>query len=85
MIAIMSNTLVRSLSELARHEQQLAAGAILFRAGDPVRSLKTVAARVDAWMSLNDRPLPPKGRQVAAEIGVTPEALYRELADRRQS
>jgi len=181
MIAIMSKALVASLSELARDEQRLAAGAILFRAGDPVRalflvvagtirltrslphgssltlqragpgailaeaslfadryhceasaaepsvvrrvplrrldaalarepelargwarhlalevqraraqaeilSLKTVAARIDAWITLNDRPLPPKGqwRQVAAEIGVTPEALYRELADRRR-
>jgi CRP-like cAMP-binding protein len=180
MIAIMSKTLITRLSELAQREQQLAAADILFRAGDPVRSLflvvagtirlsrsllhgshltlqragpgailaeaslfadryhcegeavedsvvhvvpvrrlgvaltrepelahawthhlalevqrarahaemlslKTVSARVDAWMMLNDGPLPPKGRwrQVAAEIGVTPEALYRELARRR--
>lgn len=180
MIAIMSTALVTWLSELAQREQQLAAGHILFRAGDPVRSLflvvvgtirlsrsllhgaeltlqragpgailaeaslfadryhcegeavensvvrvvpmrrlraafakepglahawtqhlahevqrarahaeivslKTVSARVDAWMMLKDGPLPPKGqwRQVAADIGVTPEALYRELARRR--
>jgi hypothetical protein len=50
-------------------------------------SLKTVAARVDAWTAFNDAQLPPKGqwRQVAAEIGVTPEALYREFARRRRS
>ena len=180
MIAIMSNTLVTWLTELVQCEQQLAAAHILFRAGDPVRSLflvvagtirlsrsllhgshltlqragpgailaeaslfadryhcegeavedsvvrvvpmrrlraafakepemarawtqhlahevqrarahaeivslKTVSARVDAWMMLKDGPLPPKGqwRQVAADIGVTPEALYRELARRR--
>jgi CRP-like cAMP-binding protein len=48
-------------------------------------SLKTVSARIDAWMMLNDGTLPPKGqwRHVADEIGVTPEALYRELARRR--
>lgn len=47
--------------------------------------LKTVAERVDAWITLNDGALPPRGRwrQLASEIGVTPEALYRELARRR--
>ncbi|UPK35330.1 Crp/Fnr family transcriptional regulator [Bradyrhizobium sp. 186] len=181
MIAIMSSPLVTWLSELAQREQQLAAAHILFRAGDPVRSLflivagtvrltrplphgseltlqragpgailaeaslfadryhcegkaledsvvrvvpmrrllaafakqpelarawtqhlaheiqrarthaeiaslKTVSARIDAWMMMKDEPIPPKGqwRQVAAEIGVTPEALYRELARRRR-
>ena len=55
------------------------------RAHAEVLSLKTVAARVDAWIALNDGPLPPRGkwRQVASDIGVTPEALYRELARRR--
>jgi CRP-like cAMP-binding protein len=50
-----------------------------------ILSLKTVAERVDAWIALNDGSLPPKGRwrQIASEIGVTPEALYRELARRR--
>jgi CRP-like cAMP-binding protein len=48
-------------------------------------SLKTVAERVDAWTTLNDGSPPPRGRwrHVASEIGVTPEALYRELARRR--
>ena len=56
------------------------------RAHAEMLSLKTVAARVDVWIMLNDGPLPPRGqwRQVACEIGVTPEALYRELARRRQ-
>jgi len=54
------------------------------RANSELLSLKTVAARVDAWVTLNHGTLPPKGqwRQVASEIGVTPEALYRELARR---
>ncbi len=55
------------------------------RAQAEILSLKTVAERVDAWMTLNDGALAPKGywHQVASEIGVTPAALYRELARRR--
>jgi CRP-like cAMP-binding protein len=50
-----------------------------------ILSLKSVASRIDAWMAFNCSELPPKGRwhQVASEIGVTREALYRELARRR--
>lgn len=50
-----------------------------------ILSLKSVAARLDAWMAFNGGKLPPKGRwyQAASEIGVTPEAFYRELARRR--
>ncbi len=48
-------------------------------------SLRTVKERLDAWIDLNER-FPPKGewKTVATEIGVSPEALYRELAKRRQ-
>jgi CRP-like cAMP-binding protein len=55
------------------------------RAQTEILSLKTVAERIDAWMTLNDGELPPKGRwrQIASEIGVSTEALYRELARRR--
>jgi CRP-like cAMP-binding protein len=55
------------------------------RAQTEILSFKTVAERVDAWITLNDGSLPPKGRwrQIASEIGVTSEALYRELARRR--
>lgn len=47
-------------------------------------SLKTVAARIDAWIAWNG-PLPLKGEwaNVAINIGVSPEALYREPARRR--
>ena len=50
-----------------------------------ILSLKTVAERLDAWCALNSGALPPRGRwhQLAAEIGVSAEALYRELARRR--
>ena len=49
-----------------------------------ILSLKTVAARLDAWIVWNGV-LPEKGQQrrIADEIGVSPEALYRELAKRR--
>lgn len=45
---------------------------------------KTVAERLSGWLDWNGT-LPPKGRwkDVAAEIGVSPEALYRELKKRQ--
>ena len=48
-------------------------------------SLKRVCDRLDAWLAWHDGDLPEKGRwhRVAGEIGVSPEALYRELARRR--
>ena len=41
---------------------------------------KTVAERLSGWLDWHEA-LPPKGRwkDVAAEIGVSPEALYREI------
>jgi len=50
-----------------------------------ILSLKRVSERLDAWLVWNDNAMINKGkwRQVASEIGVTPEALYRELARRR--
>lgn len=49
-----------------------------------IRSLKTVAARLDAWLA-EYGPLPDKGewQTVALELSVSREALYRELARRR--
>ena len=50
-----------------------------------ILSLKTVAARLDAWIAWNDGQAPEKGagKAVAEQIGVSPEAFYRELARRR--
>lgn len=50
-----------------------------------IRSLSRVSARLDAWLEAGNA-LPDKGRwqDVAAELGVTREALYRELARRRR-
>ena len=49
-----------------------------------ILALRTVAARLDAWLGWHGA-LPPRGEWVglAAEIGVSPEALYREMARRR--
>lgn len=49
-----------------------------------IRTLRTIAERLDAWLGPG-RPLPERGRwqELAAELGVTREALYRELAKRR--
>ncbi|MBI3452734.1 MAG: Crp/Fnr family transcriptional regulator [Rhodospirillales bacterium] len=51
-----------------------------------ILSLKTVAARLDAWIAAHEGKLPPKGewKTIADEIGTSPEALYRELAKRRK-
>lgn len=50
-----------------------------------ILSLKTVAERLDAWLADRGH-LPEKGswKSIAQEIGVSPEALYRELARQRE-
>lgn len=50
-----------------------------------IRTLRTVAERLDAWLG-EGRLLPARGawQDLAAELGVSREALYRELARRRQ-
>lgn len=55
------------------------------RARAELLSFKRVGERLDTWLTLTARPLPPRGEWVAlaAELGVSPEALYRELARRR--
>ncbi len=61
------------------HEVQ----ATRFRA--QILALKTVAGRLDAWLADRGGKMPQRGgwKQVAAQIGVSPEALYRELSRRR--
>lgn len=51
-----------------------------------IRTLRTVGERLDAWLG-EGRALPNKGQwqDVAAQLGVTREALYRELGKRRAS
>ncbi len=63
---------------LAREVQRARARAELL-------SLKRVGAKLDAWLALNEGVLAPRGQwvELAKELGVSPEALYRELALRR--
>ncbi|WP_436038977.1 Crp/Fnr family transcriptional regulator [Rhizobium sp. LjRoot98] len=49
-------------------------------------ALRTVSARLDAWIAWNDDAFPARGdwRGLADELGVSSEALYRELSKRRR-
>lgn len=51
-----------------------------------ILALKTVGARLTAWIGWNGS-LPAKGhwRELAGELGVSPEALYREIARHRRT
>ncbi len=72
--------LARAFAQHLAHEVQAA------RARAEIVALKTTRERLDAWLALNGGGLPAKGRwrELAEEIAVTPEALYRELAGRRE-
>ena len=50
-----------------------------------ILSRRTVAERLDGWLDWRDNEKIPRGqwKYVAMQIGVSPEALYRELARRR--
>ena len=65
--------------------QHLAESVQAARARAEIVSLRTVSARVDAWLALHSGEVPARGRwrDWAEEISVAPEALYRELARRR--
>ncbi len=71
---------------LSAFAQHLAAQVQDARARAEILALKTVASRLDAWLSLREGTLPEKGqwRDLADVLAVTPEALYRELARRRR-
>ena len=51
-----------------------------------ILSLRTVKARLAAWQEWQGGVLPPRGswRLLAGELGVSPEALYREMARMKQ-
>ena len=50
-----------------------------------ILSRRTVSERLDGWFAWKGNKLPSKGlwKNIAVQIGVSPEALYRELARRR--
>jgi CRP-like cAMP-binding protein len=72
------------LAELwAEHLARAVQGA---RLRAEIRSLRTVAERLEAWLGQAGS-LPPRGhwQVLAGELGVSSEALYRELARRRRT
>lgn len=64
----------------------LASGVQAARLKAEIRSLTRVADRLDAWRDAGNA-VPEKGyiQDLAAELGVSREALYRELARRRRA
>ena len=64
-------------------DKRLARGIQSARSKAEIRGLKTVRERLEMWLALYG-PLPAKGQwhALAAEIGVSSEALYRELKRR---
>ena len=52
-----------------------------------ILSKKTVAEKLEGWLAWHDGELPAKGRwkNIAVELGISPEAFYRELARRRNN
>jgi len=72
----------RLLEALAQH---LAYEVMRTRSRVEILARWTVEERLDGWFALNGGGLPPKGawRAVAEDIGVSPEAFYRELQRRR--
>ena len=68
----------RWLLDLATH---LASEVQRARARAELLALRTVRERLEGWLAFHGE-LPARGRWIAVanEIGVTPEALYRELA-----
>ncbi len=56
------------------------------RLNTEVRGLKKVSDRLDFWLTVNSGASQEKPiKDIAAEIGVSPEALYRELSKRRRA
>ncbi len=86
---------VREIRDRFRADPEFAEAWAIHLAGEvqmarfrsEVVALRTVAARLDAWLAWRGDPIPPKGawKQIADQIGVTPEALYREIAKRRHT
>lgn len=66
------------LAETSKEVQRLRARVEILR-------LKRVADRLDAWLQFFDPPEKGEWVGVAEAIGVTPPALYRELARRRET
>lgn len=49
-----------------------------------ILTLRTVGQRLDAWLEVAGPPRRGQWKSLAEQIGVSPEALYRELSQRRR-
>lgn len=54
------------------------------RARIEILRLRRVAERLNAWLELNGVPIKGEWKRIADEIGVSPPALYREIARRKR-
>lgn len=66
-------------------EQRLAHAVQDARMKSEIRTIRTVSERLDTWLSEHGGRLPAKGswQNLASDLGVSREALYRELARRK--
>lgn len=85
-VAILRARLAASPAQAAAFAAHLAREVQAARLRAEILGIKTVGERLDAWLAWQQGRLPVRGGWVllAAELGVTPEALYRELAKRRR-
>lgn len=79
------NLLEKTPDAALAYARFLAAEMRIARKRAEILALKTVAERLTAWLTWNHGLLPKRGNwhHVADEIGVSKEALYRELSKRR--
>ncbi len=78
--------LVTSPEAALEYARFLAGEMRIARKRAEILALKTVAERLTAWLTWNHGLLPERGawHHVADEIGISKEALYRELSKRRK-
>lgn len=69
-----------ALGLIATHAKEVQA----HRARIEILRLRRVADRLDAWLELHGEPKKGEWIRVADQIGVSPSALYRELAQRKR-
>lgn len=90
---LMSVQKTKFLNQIQRDEafsnlwaSHLAAEVQASRYRSEILARRRVADRLDGWLVWQGQTLPPKGqwKSIADQIGVSPEALYRELAKRQE-
>ena len=78
-LATIRNCPDAALSLIENHAKEVQAQ----RARIEILRLRRVADRLDAWLNFHGKPLRGEWISVAEQIGVSPPALYRELAKRK--